>query len=175
MKKIKIAFILFLLLSINKIQAQSVQTVRVLNLNSPSQTYLYTVSFDVANNATVNRAIVPSEPSDNFGVNIIGNGWSINNNLLQLPPTPLKNWYFVDVEFNGSSSIANTPSITISCPCGSLSGTGNCTASANGGTCVKCSTTSTCTICSNPKTEVTSGVFSVCPLIIQASTITFNN
>ena len=174
MKRIKIGFIMFLLFSINKIQAQSVQTLRVLNLNTPNQTYLYTITFDDVNNASVNRIIVPSEPTDKFGINIIGDGWSLNNNLLQLPTTPLKNWYFVDLEFNGSSSIANNSSITISCPCGSLSGTGDCTASANGGTCVECTSNEKCSYFNKPKVDEPKSVYSVCPLIIQAKSVTFN-
>lgn len=176
MKKIKFKLVILslVLFASNVISAQSSQIIRVLNINNTSQTYQYTINFDISNNATINRIIVPALPSDDFGVNIVGNGWSLNTNILALPPSPNNNWYEIDVNFTGSQNIINTASITIYCPCASINGVGNCEAKSDSNNCVKCFATQTCSTCGQPTVQTDISNTAKCPIIINANSVTFN-
>ncbi len=144
------------------------QQIRVRNVNNPTQTFVYNLTFDAQTNLTINRTIDNSIATDIDGTYIVGAGWTFNLGNINLPINLGLNWYKIDANFNGGYSMVVNSSITITCPCASSLGTGNCDAKAQG-TCVKCDTNTNCANCGAP----TSSGFSI-PILVNAKSVTLN-
>jgi hypothetical protein len=147
---------------------------RVLNPNNPSLTFLYTVELDKnaltnATTATVTRQTIASVPTDSTGTYIIGSSWSyidLSNQLI-LPVIENNNWYRVDENFGGASSIISGGElgITITCDC---EAEGTCDVNRTGN-CVTCKKIN-CIRCKEPK----GGSSNFTPLLINASSIIYS-
>ena len=167
----------FLLLTTLSLFSQS-QQLRVLDPDNPSQTYLYDIVYN-GTVATVNRQIVTSNPSDVYGIFILGEGWSYNSTtqMLSFPHVPNQSWIGVDINFGGGDiTIANQSSGEAEIICG-CNGEGTCEAVKSTPRCYKCVSKQSqpCSFCLKPSLQnETIGLNSNFSFVLAASSVILN-